>query len=122
MIEVVTGNTPRNIRVSLPYVTRVFIAQCEKRLVDATDAPGLGALSLHLFFACPAQLHSRSVIQEHFQTFGIAGHRARHLGMHATRVVAQHASESAVIVGCRIWTEGQAVFSGGIAEIVENAA
>src|SRR5271154_4596812 len=40
--------------------------------------------------------------------------------MHAAGVVANHATERASVVGCRVWTERQMVFFGGVAQTIED--
>ncbi len=67
-----------------------------------------------------ADFHAEAVVGEDFQRLDVVVRFAGHDRMYAAGVVADHAAESAAVVSGGIRPEGEVVFFGGGAEMVEH--
>ena len=65
-------------------------------------------------------LHPQTVVGEDFESLNIVVGLSRHDGMHAAGVVADHAAQGAAVVAGRVRPEGQMMFFGGVAQVVEH--
>ena len=70
----------------------------------------------------PAHRHTQAVIGQNIEGFDIFVGLAGHHRMHTAGVVADHAADGATVMARGIGPEGQMMFLGGVAEIVEHHA
>jgi hypothetical protein len=69
-----------------------------------------------------ADFHSRAVVSDDFEFFDIVIRLAGHYGVDAAGIVSDHATDGAAVVAGGIGREGQVIFLGGVAQIVEDDA
>jgi len=67
-----------------------------------------------------AHFQAKAVVGEDVESFDVVVSLSRHHRMHAAGIVADHAAQSAAIVGGRVRREGQMMFLGSVAEAVEK--
>ena len=67
-----------------------------------------------------AHIHTNAVVGKDFECFDVLVGLAGHYRMHAAGVIADHAAKSAAAVRGWIRAEGEVMFFGGVAEMVEH--
>src|SRR5690348_6096970 len=93
LIEVISGNSPRDIGKTAPNLLFITEAQVTKTRHDLTLAAAAGDLALHLLNACPADAHTCAVVQKNVERLGVIRYSPIHRRVHAARVISEHAPE-----------------------------
>ncbi len=120
MGKVVARDAAGDVRIALPDQRRIAVAQLAQPAVDLAS-PAAGADDApQLLLARGADPQPQALIGEDLQLLDVVVRLAGHHRVHAAGVVADHAAESAVVVGGRIGTEGQTVRLGRVAQDVEH--
>ena len=91
----------------------------------SVDFSAASAFADDLFQFCVtglADFQTKAVIGEDIESFDVVVGLARHYGMHAAGIVADHAAQGAAVVAGRVRGESQMMFLGGVAQVVENHA
>ena len=96
------------------------VAKIPEPAVDLAPPTARAGNLLKLFFAGTADAHTRSVVAEDLQFLDVVDRLAAHHRMHTAGIVADHAAESAVLVGGRIRRKSQVVLFGRAAELIAD--
>ncbi len=67
-----------------------------------------------------ADFQTRAIVGDYFQFFDVVVRLACHHRVDAAGVVANHAADGAAVVAGGIGREGEVMFFGGVAEVVED--
>jgi hypothetical protein len=67
-----------------------------------------------------ADCQAGAVVEDYFQGFDVVVGFAGHYGVDSAGVVADHAADGAAVVTGGIGSEGEVMFFGGVAQLVEN--
>src|SRR5690348_2315584 len=105
-VKVVAGNSPRDLRVTATNLAGATIAQLPQTRIDFALAPAGTHDLLEFRRACFSHPCPQAIVGEDFQFFYIVNGLAAHDGVNSAGVVADHASHGAVLVRCRIGSEG----------------
>ncbi len=122
LVEIVAGDTPRNIREAFPYQGGIAIAQPLQAGVDLPSAATLRQDRGKLRLAGLADRHAGSVVQQNVQRFDIVDRLAAHQRVHTAGVVADHPTERTAAVRRRIGRKGQLMLFCRIAKRIEDDA
>ena len=118
----VPGHPPRDTRIARTNEVRVPSSASVELSVYLRATPTVGDDFAKCVVIGRADGHSQSVVGDDVQGTNVVGCASCHDRMHAARVVADHAAERVVIVGCRVRAEGQSMMLRRIAEMIEYAA
>ena len=121
-VEVVSGNPPGNVGIALADEVGILVPEFFQAGIDFSAPAAFTDDLLQFSIAGLAHLHAQAVVGEDIESFDVVVGLARHHGMHAAGVVADHAAQGAAVVGGRIGPEGQVMFFGRVAQVVENHA
>ena len=121
-VQVVAGNAARDVGIAAADKIAVGFGDGLQLRVDIASSSA-GADDLVKFLGSGgADLHAQAVVGEDVERFDVVVSLPGHDRMNAAGVVADHASERAAVVRCRIRREGEVVLLGGVAEMVEDHA
>ena len=122
LVEVVAGHAPRNLRVTLADLVGVTVDQrCQPR-VDLAAPATLADDALQFVVAGAPDRHAHAVVGQHVERDHVVDRLAAHDGVHAARIVADHAAERVVRMRRRVRRERQVMRLGGVAQVVEHDA
>src|SRR3984885_3336999 len=120
VIEVVTGDAARNVRILAADLVSVAVGELLQAGVDLGAAPAFVHDTAKIFFAGCAHVQALAVVGQDFERLDVVVRFARHDRVHAAGVVADHASEGAAAMGGGVGREGQVMLLGGGADVVED--
>jgi hypothetical protein len=122
LVEIVAGDAARYLREALADELGIAPAQRIEPSVDLAAAAAFGDDPAQFLVTRRADAEPQPVIGEDVQLEDVVGGAARHHGMDAAGIVADHAAERVVVVRRRIGAEGEMVRLGGVSQIVEYDA
>jgi hypothetical protein len=122
LVEIVAGDTARDLRIAGADQIGVAMAQFVELAIDLAVPPAGGNDRAQLILARRSDAQPQPVIGQDVELAHIVGGAAGHHRMHAAGIVADHAAQRVVVVGRRIGAKRQVIFLGGVAQIVEDAA
>ena len=120
--QVVSRDAARDVRKASADLLAVSIAQVAQAAVDLAAAASGGDDALELFPGRGAHRQAGTVVQDDLQLLHVVGGAASHHRVHAAGVVANHASQRAVVVRRGIGSEGEVPLLRLVAERVEHQA
>ncbi len=121
-IQVVPRNPARDVGITLAHEISVAVSERFQSGINLAAASAFTNDCVKLLSTGCADLHPQAVVGENLKRFDIVIGLTRHDGMHAARVVTNHAAEGAAIVGGGVRCESQVMFLSGSAQVVENHA
>ena len=122
LVKVVTGHAARDAREFFTDERGEPIADAFQAGVNLSLAAAGADDRLELGVARGADAHPRPVIQHHLERVDVVDGLSSHQGVHAARVVADHAAERATAVRRRIGRKRQVVHFGRITNAIEHDA
>src|SRR5579871_6306489 len=73
IVEVVAGNTPRQLRITAANLIAIFADKSLELGVDLADSSTLSDHALHLVRRCLSDTQAQSVVGEDLQLVGVVG-------------------------------------------------
>ncbi len=122
LVEVVSGNSPRDLRKTLADELAVGIPNPGQAGIDLPPASAAGDDRLQFRFRGRADCEPGAVVQQNIERLDVIDRLAAHERVYATGVVADHPPERAAAMGSRVGRERKIVDFGGIAQPVEHDA
>ena len=122
LVQVVAGDAPRNIREARPHQVRVGVAEAAQARIDLAAAPSAGDDGAQLILGGSANPHAGSVVKQNIERLDIVDGLAAEQGMDAAGVVADHTSQRAAAMGCRVGRKGKLMPLGFHAQRVKQDA
>ncbi len=120
VVQVVSGNASRDIRKLAADLIAVTIGEFLEAGVDLGAAAAFADDAVEIFVAGGADVQALSVVGEDFERLDIVVGFPGHDGVDAAGVVADHPTESAAVVGCRIRRKREVMLLGFGAQVVED--
>jgi hypothetical protein len=120
LIEVVTGNPARDLRIAIADERRIPIAEPFERRVDLTAAAPIGDDAFEFVLARLTDPQPQTLVRQDLELLDVVDRIAAHHGVNAARVVPDHPAERAVRVRRGVRREGQMVLLGGFAQSVQH--
>src|SRR5436190_19802269 len=121
-IEVITGNTPRNIRVLLTDQLAVLIPNLPQSGINLSAPAALLNDGLEFLLTSLSNPHANTVIGKDLEFIHVINRLSTHNGMHTTRVVPDHSSQSAMGVRRRIGSESEMSLFRRVPQRIKNNA
>ena len=120
IIQVIAGDAARDVGKFLADETGVLIGNICQTAVDLATPSGFSADPSQIIGRSLPDFHAHAVVGDDFEFFDVVVGLSRHHRVDAAGIVSDHAPEGAAVVGCRVGCEGQMIFFGGVAEMIEN--
>ena len=120
LVEVVARHPPRDAGVPGPDQLGVAVAEVTEVCVDVGPPPAAGDDGRELLLGCGAHGEAGAVVGQDVEALDVLVGLARHDGVDAAGVVADHPAEGAPGVGGGVGAEGELVLPGRGPEVIED--
>ena len=122
LIEVVPGDSPRDLRVPAANPLRPAIAESTEPREQCPFGAPAPDRAREILFSHPPRMEACAVVEDDVERLDVLDRDAVHLRAHATAVVPEHATETAMTVGRGLWSPRQTERLAGLDELVAHDA